>query len=229
MMIHNDEGVPFSVKKDQMVFLPKGLYAITDIIPDGESFEAYVLFFDESIIKNLKIDSSAHDTLPTPLVFRQNVQLVQYLKTFRQLYTEMNLPQEMCKFKITETLNYILQLEDGQRFKKALAQTTSKPKKELTSFMELHYDKPLSVEQFAELSGMSVATFRRKFHLQFQTSPKKWLIQKRLQKAQEILKRNELPVNQVALASGYSDIPHFIKSFEQHFHISPKKFAQTFA
>ena len=232
LLVHNDEGLPAQVDRGQMVLLPKGLYAITDLIPDGEAFEAYVLFFDSALLDQLKLDTTQPLTdgeSPSPKVFKPNKRLIDYLGTFKRLYQDIKAPKEMCRFKLLETLNYILQLDKGGIFKQALAELKIKPKKGLSEFMELHFDKPLDVEQYANLAGMSVATFRRKFHLEFQTSPKKWLINKRLTKAREILKRNELPVYQVAQAAGYSDIPHFIKSFEHHFNISPKKFAQTFA
>ena len=232
LLIHDDDNLPTQVKKGQMVLLPKGLYAITDMIPEGESFEAYVLFFDETVIEKLRLDGSenrAFTSNPKPQVFHQNKYLIDYLRAFRKLYDVITAPKEVCKLRLVETLEYILKLEEGCTFKDALQQLAIKPQKELTRFMELHFDKPLDVEQYAGLAGMSVATFRRKFHQQFNTSPKKWLIQKRLSKAQEILKQNRMPVNQVALASGYSDIPHFIKSFEHHFKISPKKFSQSFA
>lgn len=232
LLVHDDEGLPIQVNRGQMVLLPKGLYAITDLIPDGEAFEAYVLFFDDSVIKQLSLTQPVSPQAyanPKPTKFRQNKNLTDYLSAFSKLYEAVQAPPELCKLKLIETLHYILQLEEGKAFEQALIQLSVKPKKELSHFMELHFDKPLDVEQYATLAGMSVATFRRKFHLHFHTSPKKWLIQRRLQKAQQILKENELPVNQVALASGYSDIPHFIKSFERHFNISPKKFAQSFA
>jgi len=232
LLVHNDDDLPTQIKKGEMVLLPKGLYAITDLIPDNEVFEAFVLFFDESIIEKLQINSieeSTKEIEPQPKVFHQNKQLIDYLTAFRKLYDVISAPPEMCELKLIETLNYILELDEGEVFRRALAELSIKPKKNLSRFMELHFDKPLDVEQYARLAGVSVATFRRKFHQEFNTSPKKWLIQKRLSKAQEILKQNEVPVNQVALAAGYTDIPHFIKSFEQHFSISPKKFAQSFA
>ncbi|HEX5168812.1 MAG TPA: hypothetical protein VFW11_06540, partial [Cyclobacteriaceae bacterium] len=48
--IENDGGFLTHVSENQMVFLPKGLYMISDIIPDQGSFEAVVFFFDEQLI-----------------------------------------------------------------------------------------------------------------------------------------------------------------------------------
>src|SRR5215510_1447576 len=52
LKVENDSGSLTYVNKDQMIFLPKGLYMISDIIPDKGSFEAVVFFFEEDVINN---------------------------------------------------------------------------------------------------------------------------------------------------------------------------------
>src|SRR5687767_3131197 len=57
--LENENGPLAVVKENQMVFIPKGLYEVSDILPEKGSFEAIVFFFDEEVItqylKNLKI------------------------------------------------------------------------------------------------------------------------------------------------------------------------------
>ena len=45
LQVENDDGVKAQVKPDQMIFLTKGLYNISDIIPDDDTFEAVMFFF----------------------------------------------------------------------------------------------------------------------------------------------------------------------------------------
>lgn len=90
--------------------------------------------------------------------------------------------------------------------------------------MLANYSKPLSIEDYAYLSGRSLSTFRRDFVNQFGVSPKQWLIEKRLDRAHELLSANHTSVSHVALEVGYENISHFIKAFHKRYAISPKQF-----
>ena len=45
-----DEGVAKQVNENEMIFLPKGIYTISNILPRDGVFEAVVFFFDEELI-----------------------------------------------------------------------------------------------------------------------------------------------------------------------------------
>jgi len=45
LRLENDNCLAVTVKENQMVFVPKGLYTMSDILPDNGFFEAIVFFF----------------------------------------------------------------------------------------------------------------------------------------------------------------------------------------
>lgn len=90
--------------------------------------------------------------------------------------------------------------------------------------MEENFDKPLDIEDYAYLTGRSISTFRRDFKSKYTISPKKWLIEKRLEKASLLLKGKNDSVTSIALQVGYENTSHFIKAFQKEFNISPKQF-----
>ena len=53
MQITTYEGQQFHVGANNMVLIPRGLYMITDLIPEGCPFEAMVFFFEEALIEDL--------------------------------------------------------------------------------------------------------------------------------------------------------------------------------
>ncbi len=226
LFIHDDEGLPTTVRHGELVLLPKGLYAITDLIPSNGPFEAIVLFFDEDILnrllKNLSVNQIAANSGPS--VYRQCEELLTFIAQL-DLTRQTQTDNELTELKILEALR-IISLHSDQNFNHSLKSLLQKPTKKLSSFMEAHYDKPLAIEDFALLTGLSISTFRRSFHKNFSESPKKWLIRKRLELAKEILKNQKLPISQVASQVGYTDIPHFVKSFQKAYHISPLQFAK---
>ena len=229
LMVHNDEGLPTHVSNGQMVLLPKGLYAITDLIPEEDVFEAMVYFFDDELIHSFLQQKGLAQTEvicePKPVKFSVNESLSQFNEQLLSLYANLETDAAIVRLKLLEALHLIDAKDQNGSFVEKVQELTAKPRKRLEQFMNNHYDKPLDVEAFAQLSGRSIATFRRDFHRLFGKAPKQWLIDKRLTKAQELLSTNEYSVSRVAQLSGYTDLPHFIKSFQKQFNISPKQFA----
>ena len=91
--------------------------------------------------------------------------------------------------------------------------------------MEVNFSRPLSIEDYAYLTGRSVSSFRRDFKEQFGgISPKQWLIERRLNRAAQILWQRELSVSELVLEIGYDNVPHFVKAFGRKFGLPPKQF-----
>ena len=85
----------------------------------------------------------------------------------------------------------------------------------------------VKIEEVAALAAISEYHFYRLFKSAFQISPHQYLIKKRLQYALQVLHVERLSVSEVALASGFSDIHSFSKSFKKCFGFSPSKIAKT--
>jgi AraC-like DNA-binding protein len=90
--------------------------------------------------------------------------------------------------------------------------------------MNANFNKSLTVEDYAYLTGRSLSTFNRDFKRQFNVSPKKWLMDKRLESAYTLLTHHHKNVTDVAFEVGYENFSHFIKAFHKKFGISPKQF-----
>lgn len=94
-------------------------------------------------------------------------------------------------------------------------------KSDLVNVMEKHFTKNIALEDFAQLSGRSLATFKRDFQKVFKTSPAKWLRQKRLELAHYLLKNTYKRPSEIYLEIGFEDFAHFSRAFKAHFGYSP--------
>ncbi len=82
-------------------------------------------------------------------------------------------------------------------------------------YMEENFSDPLmSVEKMAEVSGMSVAYYRRMFESVYGTSPRKYLIAIRIKKAKQLLNVNRPSIQEVAAQCGFSSVHHFCRCFK---------------
>ncbi len=78
-----------------------------------------------------------------------------------------------------------------------------------------------SVEELAAKLGVSDRHLRRIFEAQFGVSPLQYLQTRRLLTAKQLLADTDLPITQVALASGYASVRRFNAAFVEHYGLNP--------
>ena len=82
----------------------------------------------------------------------------------------------------------------------------------------------LSIDEFAQLCGMSVSSFKRKFKEIYKASPKKYLTKMKLLKAAEMLSSNDFRISDIAYDCGYESISTFNRAFKTYFGKSPSEY-----
>jgi AraC family transcriptional regulator, exoenzyme S synthesis regulatory protein ExsA len=108
-----------------------------------------------------------------------------------------------------ELINYFHTLSDGRAIS-------------LETVMEKNYPYNLSLEEYARLCNRSLSSFKRDFQQIFKMNPGKWLLEKRLARAHQLLKLySDKPVADVALESGFENVAHFSKVFKSRYGFSP--------
>jgi len=97
-------------------------------------------------------------------------------------------------------------------------------KPSLRDIMEDNYLYNLTLEDFAKISLRSLPTFKREFQSVFQTTPGKWLLQRRLDHANMLLRSTGGSVSEIALESGFENTSHFSRVFKERYGKSPFHF-----
>ena len=91
-------------------------------------------------------------------------------------------------------------------------------------YMEEHYcDPKLDVETLCGISFISVSSLQRAFVKCLSMSPKKYLIQLRMNRALELLTKNELSVKEIAFACGFQDEKYFSRAFKKRYGFPPSQ------
>jgi AraC family transcriptional regulator of adaptative response / DNA-3-methyladenine glycosylase II len=78
-----------------------------------------------------------------------------------------------------------------------------------------------SADRLAQRLGISDRHLRRIFEAQLGVSPLQYLQTRRLLNAKQLLADTQLPVTQVALASGFASVRRFNSAFSAHYGLSP--------
>lgn len=96
----------------------------------------------------------------------------------------------------------------------------------LQQVMESNFCFNLKLEDFARLSSRSLSAFKRDFLKLYNTSPGKWIMEKRLNQALHLLSNMGKTVSETAFESGFESTSHFSRAFRQRFGISPVSMRQ---
>jgi transcriptional regulator GlxA family with amidase domain len=91
-------------------------------------------------------------------------------------------------------------------------------------YIENHLEETISIEALARIVGLSMYHFARAFKQSEGLTPHDYLLRRRVRRAQELLASTDLPLSEIALASGFSDQSHCARRFREHVGITPSSY-----
>ncbi|RED48515.1 helix-turn-helix domain-containing protein [Aestuariispira insulae] len=216
------------LRKGQMLFMPKNSYMISDFVRTDGPLEAFLFFFDDGTIKEfLKSRPLAGGGAVEPVApYEMNADPVveAYMAALYAVYRDFRTSPEIVRVKLLELLNILELTDNGGNLCGFLSAVGSdNPKRNIKRLLADPIHWKLSIADLARLSGRPATSFNRDFRRQFGTTPQKWLIAARLERAHDLLRASSLSVSEIALEVGYENISHFITVFKKKFGVSPKK------
>lgn len=93
--------------------------------------------------------------------------------------------------------------------------------KVMLSFLEAHYAEELTLEQIAESAGVSVTECMRCFRRSIGVPPIRFLKERRLQRAADLLRHTQRNISDIAASCGFLDMSYFTKAFRQIYGMTP--------
>jgi AraC-like DNA-binding protein len=128
--------------------------------------------------------------------------------------------QEMI-LAFKEAMEKFLRLTHG---KGALEEAASIGK--IRSYADRHFRERLRISRLAGMARVSVSTLSRRFKKTTGVGMETYLQNLRLEEARRLLKTGNLPISQIAKASGFGSSSYFIRLFRKKTGFSPQKFRQ---
>lgn len=139
------------------------------------------------------------------------------LKPYAEASDQVSLQMETIK--VNEIITLLL--ETHPELKDFLFDFSEPYKIDLEEFMIKNYQYNVPLENFAKLTGRSLASFKRDFEKIFETSPRKWLKEKRLSEAFDLIEKKQQKPADIYLDLGFENLSHFYASFKEKFGVTP--------
>ena len=93
--------------------------------------------------------------------------------------------------------------------------------------IDANLEANVDLTDLAAIADLSRCHFARAFKQSVGGTPHRYLMHRRLEKAQELLGGTELSLAEIALATGFSDQSHFSRRFRDHLGTTPRAFRRA--
>jgi AraC-like DNA-binding protein len=219
-------GQTISMSGGNMLLIGKNqLGTLYKTPPPGGNYETIVISLQEDLLRKIVLEEKLqadrkYTGLPNILIptneFLQGYfqSIVPYARSSGASMTD-----EMGILKLKEGVKLLLLALPGLR--DLLFDFSAPHKIDLEKFMLRNFHFNVPIDQFALLTGRSLAAFKRDFLKTFGAPPRHWLQDKRLTEAKHLIETKQQKPSAIYLELGFESRSHFSHSFKKKFGIAP--------
>ena len=215
-----------SMTGGEMLLIGKNqLGQITKTPLPGEHYETIVISLQDDLLRQIALEDRIEVTDkyigPRNILIPSN----DYLKSYFQSVVPYvrnpsdTLTIDMGLLKVREAVKLLLHAMP--RLRNILFDFSEPHKIDLEKFMVSHFHYNIPVKEFAELTGRSLAGFKRDFQKTFGMAPRQWLQETRLTEARNLIENKNKKPSAIYLDLGFESLSHFSSSFKKKFGKAP--------
>lgn len=96
-----------------------------------------------------------------------------------------------------------------------------------TEFLDAHLDGDINLQRVAEACELSVSHFARAFRQTFGKPPYRWMIERRIDQARDLMANSRLPLAEIAIRCGFTDQSGLNRAFKRIYGVAPGRWRRT--
>ena len=226
-IIHTAEG-DLEINAGEAFWARQGSYLFSEVPADQQEYRTIVFFIDDAFLRQFLerycrlIDSRPperrRDIFKIPVSPLLDASITSILPYFLH---QSDLSRPLLRLKLEELLLHIIASEPDGNFVGFLQDLYKTRKREMQDLMEKYFLKPMTIAELAMLSGRSLSVFKREFKQTFNTSPRAWITNRRLEYARILLSGSDLNVSEICFTAGFENFSHFSQIFKKKYGVPP--------
>lgn len=212
-------GTSVAVNKDQSLLLKKGNWLWTELLDTDAVYNCKLFFFSEKKLKDFLEKHTDNkqilkDEIPY-FVIKNDGYISSYLNSLTTIYeSQTAFTENLLAVKFEELMLYLLN-KYQKKFELYLYSLIINESSAFKKIVESKIHSNLKLEEIAFLCNMSLSTFKRHFKEEYKITPGKWLQDRRLQKAKDLLEIGNLKPSDIYLEFGYHNLSNFSIAFKK--------------
>lgn len=217
-----------TVGKNEMVLLRRAqaIEYVKHGAEDNDLFESLLFAIDDDLLKDFLTSQDVKVPQMTEVIGTQvspmSDKLVAYCWSLSPYFDDPSQTNPgLLRLKVMELLYLVM--ECSKNTFRQMLQLRQPVKTDIHRVVEQNYTAPVSIEDLAYLSGRSLSSFKREFQEIYGEPPARWIREKRLFKALELLRSSKMSVADVAYSLGFENPTHFSRIFKQQYGMSPSE------
>ena len=222
----NTRTAQYLVHKHELIFVKKGANIIHKFFEEG--FCALFIFMPDEYIKNvMQVQPQAFANVKEEItdsvipVALDNT-LHSYFQSLTSYFHRTEAPPEaLLEVKFKELLLNLISSKLHNDISSYFKSLFYRSKTSIPAIMEANFTYNLSLEEFARLCDRSLSVFKSDFAAIYKTTPGRWLTQKRLEHARQLLQNTDKTVNELSFECGFENASHFTRVFKEKYGITP--------
>lgn len=215
-----------SIKRGEMLLIRKNqLGELTKIPLENEDYQSIVIVLKEGLLRKIALEEQIgtvqkYTGLSNVLIPESDF----FSGFFQSIMPYVSHPGEkitetLAGLKVREAVHLLLNTMPGLR--EFLFDFSEPHKMDLEKFMVNNYHFNVPVEKFAQLTGRSLAGFKRDFQKVFGVPPRTWLQDRRLGEARYLIEDKNKKPSAIYLELGFESLSHFSHAFKKKFGKAP--------
>ena len=198
---------------------------VAHLMPSGDSevYEALAVHFHPDVLRKAygneipQVLRQQPHKAPQLARVKTDQMLEKYIESLLFYFQNQALvTEELLVLKLKELLLLLANNDSAPEIRQILSNLFSPTPIEFHKVVETHLYSPISVNELATLTNMSLSSFKREFNKYYGESPANYLRNKKIERASQLLQSSDLPISHIAWDCGFQDVAHFARVFRKY-------------
>ncbi|SHN75381.1 transcriptional regulator, AraC family [Flavobacterium fryxellicola] len=197
----------------------------------AQKHEIVVIHFHPEILKKI-YDTDLPKVFQRPTILDSNIDLStinndflieKYIESLLFYFDNPSLTNEdLLIIKLKEIILLLCQTKNAPLIQQILSQLFSPSSYSFKQIIESNLYYHFTTEELAEMTHLSLSSFKREFKKNYNDTPARYIRTKRLEKAAELLRISEERITDIAFDCGFTDLANFSKLFHKKSVVLPR-------